>query len=67
MANLEHRVAKAEQLIKKRRKRGSTPKNDVFILPGDEKRYQAFLQYAKKHPNQQEWVAIILPAKKQIR
>lgn len=65
MANLETRVKKVEQLLKQKRKRGSTvPKNNVFILPDDEKRYQAFVRYAKKHAHEREWVAIILPAKK---
>ncbi len=68
MANLETRLKKAEQLLKQKRKRGATaPKNNVFILPDDEKRHQAFLRYAKKHPHEREWVAIILPAKKEIR
>ena len=67
MANLETRLDKAEQLIKQRRKRSSkAPKHNVFILPGDEKNYQAFLRYAKNHPHEREWVAIILPAKKKI-
>lgn len=67
MAKIETRLNKAEQLIKQRRKRGSSPpKNNVFILPGDEKRYQAFLRYAKKHPNEREWGAIMLPAKNGI-
>lgn len=68
MANLERRVAKAEQLIKqKRRPRSQAPKNNVFILPDDQKLYQAFERYAKKHSRQREWVAIILPAKQEIR
>jgi len=67
MASLECRIAKIEQLLKQKRKRGpQPPKNDVFILPGDEKRYQAFSRYAKSHPHEREWVAIILPAKKEI-
>lgn len=67
MANLERRIAKVEQLLKQKRKRSYTaPKSNVFILPDDEKRYQAFVRYAKKHPHGREWVAIILPAKKEI-
>jgi hypothetical protein len=67
MANLETRLNKVEHLLKKKRKRISTaPKNNVFILPDDEKRYQAFVRYAKKHPHEREWLAIILPAKKEI-
>ena len=67
MARIETRLSEAEQLIKQKRKPSSTsPKNNVFILPGDEKRHQAFLRYVKKHPHEREWVAIILPAKKEI-
>ncbi len=67
MANLERRVAKVEQLLKGKRQRGSKPpQHNVFILPDDDQRYQAFGRYAKKHPHEREWVAIILPAKKQI-
>lgn len=69
MANLETRLNKVEQLLKHKhkRKRSSTaPKSNVFILPDDEKRYQAFLRYAKKHPNEREWVAVVLPAKREI-
>jgi len=68
MANLETRVKKLEQLLKQKRKRGSkAPNNNVFILPDDEKRYQKFVRHAKKHPHEREWIAIILPAKKEIR
>jgi len=68
MANVERRVAKAEQMLKQRRKRCSTaPKDNVFILPDDEKRYRAFVRYAKKHARAREWVAIILPAKQEVR
>ncbi len=68
MANLELRIKKIEQLLKQQRKRNSkSPDKNVFILPDDEKRFQAFLRYAKKHPREREWVAIILPAKKKIR
>ena len=67
MAKIETRLNKAEQLIKQRRKRASTtPNNNVFVLPDDEKRYQAFLRYAKRHPKEREWVAVLLPAKKEI-
>jgi len=68
MANLERRVAKVEQQLIQKRKRSSTaPKSNVFILPDDEQRYQAFVRYAKKHARVREWVAIILPAKQEIR
>jgi hypothetical protein len=67
MANLETRVKQVEQLLKGKRQRGSRPpQHNVFILPNDNKRYQAFVRYAKKHPHEREWVAIILPAKKQM-
>jgi hypothetical protein len=67
MANLETRVKQVEQLLKGKRQRGSRPpQHNVFILPDDDQRYQAFVRYAKKHPNEREWVAIILPAKKQM-
>ena len=67
MAKIETRLNKAEQLIKQRRKRGSTtPNNNVFVLPDDEKRFQAFVRYAKRHPKEREWVAVLLPAKKEI-
>ena len=67
MASLASRLNKAEQLIRQKRKPSSRPpKNDIFILPDDEKRFQACVRNAKKHRQELEWVAIILPAKKEI-
>lgn len=67
MAKLEQRIKKVEQLLKQKRQRCSKPpENNVFILPDDQKRYQAFVRYAKKHYRERDWVAIILPAKQQI-
>jgi hypothetical protein len=67
LSSLNRRITELEHFYKQKGKRSSiATKNNVFILPDDEKRYQAFLRYAKKHPNEREWVAIILPAKNEI-
>ena len=67
MTNLERRISKAEQLLKQKRKPSSKPpKNDVFIIPEDEKRFQACRRNAEKHPHERKWVAVHLPAKKEI-
>ena len=66
MASFNRRITELEDFSKQRRKRAApAPKNNIFILPDDDKRFQKFLRYAKKHP-EQELVAIILPAKQEI-
>ena len=66
MPNLETRIKNLEHRKKSKQKRGpKQPENSVFILPDEQKRYQAFIRYAKKHP-EREWIAILLPAKQQF-
>lgn len=67
MANLESRITNVELKFRQKHNRKSAPPaKNVFILPRVEKEFQAFIRYAKKHANEQEWVAIILPEIEEI-